>query len=215
MSKVILAFSGISYGPGQRDWRRDIDNITNNIIKPFNTDIYFCTYPSETSSELIDRYSPTKFKFIDFSGSDTRTTYKQTLELLLDVDFDLAITTRFDIRFDENFPVSKYNYDPNKINLLFKEQDWWNDHKYTCDPQCFSIFPKKFLRSMIETTQELYDRPHRQGCMDLHPFYAYITNNRIKESDINFIFNEETHSHDNKYFVFDRWSPWWPNHVGL
>jgi len=207
--KYVLAFSGISQGPVKRDWRRDYPNIKTNIIDQYNPDVYFCTYPSETTNELIDTYKPKTYNIIPFNGSDTRTTYKKTLEMLLDVDFDLAITTRFDILFSEQFPVRDYKVDPDKINLMFKEQGWWEDHKYTCDPQCFSIFPKKFLPVMIQATQLLYDYPHRQGCMDLHPFYSYIAPH-IGEDNLNFIFDEETLSHDNKYFMFDRWGLW-PN----
>ena len=213
--KVVSAFSGISYGnPGKRDWRRCVDNIERNIIKPFATDTYITTYHNDYIDDLVLRYKPKKYNLLDYVGSDTRTTYKKTLELLLDVDFDIAITTRFDIRFNEDYKPSDYNIDYDKINLLFKEQDWWNNNRYTCDPQLFCIFPKKYIIEMINTTQELYDYPHREGCMDLHPFYNYITK-KIDSSNINFIFDEESHSHDNKYYILDRWSPWWPNFAGL
>ncbi len=32
---------------------------------------------------------------------------------------------------------------------------------------------------------------------------------------LHFIYDEESHSHDNKYYLLDRWSPWWPNFAGL
>ena len=46
--KTVLAFSGISYGPGQRDWRRCIDNIKQNIrscrVKLDSCELYQAPY---------------------------------------------------------------------------------------------------------------------------------------------------------------------------
>ena len=203
--KTVLALSGISYGNfrGFRDWRGTFGNIKQNILDPINPDVYLCTYPSDTSVELMKSYNPKKALFIPYENSDARLTYKRTLELLLDVDFDLAITTRYDIKFNQNYPVYNFSFNSEKVNLAFKEKGWWEAHRYTADPQNFCIFPKKYLTTIIETIQEIYEKPHRPGHMDMHPFYSYISP-KIGEENLNLIFNDEAHSHDNKYYMFER-----------
>ena len=115
-----------------------------NVLWHF-PDVYLCTYPSDTSVELMKSYNPKKALFIPYENSDARLTYKRTLELLLDVDFDLAITTRYDIKFNQNYPVYNFSFNSEKVNLAFKEKGWWEANRYTADPQNFCIFPKKYL----------------------------------------------------------------------
>jgi hypothetical protein len=203
--KTVLAFSGISYGPGQRDWRRCIDNIKQNIIDPIGVeDVFFTTYPSETFQQLVEAYKPKKYNVLEYADSDKRTTYIKTLELLLDQDFDLAITTRFDIQFT-GIPVNEYALDFAKINLLFKEGGWWDIYRYTADPQTFCVFPKSLLPVMIETVQNIYTNPHSAHA-DMHPFYNYTARNH-GSSIMHIIHDVKTLSHCNPFFIFDRWNP--------
>lgn len=204
--KTVLALSGISYGdPGERDWRRCIDNITDNVIKPMGIqDIYMSTYPSDTLQQLIETYQPKRYNVFNYPNSDGRETYRKTLELLLDQDFDIAITTRFDILFTSG-PVSEYVWDPEKINLLFKEGGWWDIYRYTADPQTFCMFPKILLPMMIETVQAIIDKPF-SGMNDMHSFYRHASA-VYGEHDLNVIHDSRTLSHDNPYFIFDRWNP--------
>ena len=212
--KTALLINGISYGPRGRDWRRGKENLYDNIIEPLNADVYLNTYPNETTQELIDFYRPKKVQLIEFAGSDPRTTIKQGIEMLSDVDFDLAITTRFDIKW--NAPISQYNIDPTKINFLFREKGWWDESgydgykyglsymKYTSDITTFSAFPKKFIPVLAETIQEVYRTPHRYtGDTDLHPLYSYLLP-KIGEENMHIVCDQQELSHQNTQYHYDR-----------
>lgn len=202
--KVGLNLCGVSYGVRGRDWRRDYDNINKNIIQLSNPKVYITTYYNETCDELIQKYKPTKHQFIPFENSDLRTTYAKSLELLLDEDIDLIISTRYDILFNES--IDTYDINPNKFNFFFRELGWWDNHRYTADPQYFSVFPKKFLIPLIDSVYDVYKNPHRLDCPDLHPTYSRLEP-LISKENIHFIHDVETLSHDNKYVKLDR-IPW-------
>jgi len=202
--KVGLNLCGVSYGVRGRDWRRDYDNIYNNIIAVTNPKIYITTYYNETVDELKDKYKPSKHQFIGFENSDLRTTYIKSLELMIDEDIDLIISTRYDILFKDS--IDTYNIDPNKFNFLFKEKGWWDNHRYTADPQYFCVFHKKFLKPLIESVYDVYKNPHRLDCPDLHPTYSRLEP-LIGKDNINFIYDLEALSHDNAYLSLDR-IPW-------
>ena len=203
--RVAINLCGISYGERGRDWRRDYENIKQNLIGSFdNPSIYLTTYYNETQDELLEKYRPTKYSFIPYPNSDLRTTYRKSLEVILDEDVDLIVSTRFDILFRDS--ISTYNIDPDKFNFFFRERGWWDNHRYTADPQYFSVFPKKYILPLIEAVQDVYDNPHRLDCPDLHPTYSRLAP-KIGEENIHFIHDVETLSHDNEYVTLDR-IPW-------
>jgi hypothetical protein len=200
--RVAINLCGISYGDRGRDWRRGYENINKNLIYTFeNPNIYITTYHNETQEELIDKYKPKKHQLIQYSNSDLRTTYKKSLESMIEEDIDLIVSTRFDILFNDS--ISNYNIDPEKFNFFFREKGWWDNHRYTADPQYFSVFPKKYSLPLIESVQDVYEKPHRLDCPDLHPTYSRLAP-KIGEENIHFIYDVEALSHDNEYVKLDR-----------
>lgn len=189
--KIAIVFTGISYGHG-RDFKHCFNNIKHNIIKPIqssnDTSIYITTYKSEVVEELNDYYSPKKSLFLEFKDSHQVLTYKKSIEQLIDEDIDFIICTRFDIHFKKK--ISDINIDYTKFNVLFKELGhwkWWSKNKFTSDN--LFAFPKKYLSSFINVLDDIYRRPARANCNDLHHVF-YRMRKIIGKKNTHIIFNK-------------------------
>ncbi len=189
---------GISFGSRNRDWKETKDSIKKNIIECWDghsVSTYITTYDSETVSDLIEYYSPKKHQILSLDGSDQRLTYKKSLENLRDEDLDFIISTRFDIDFFN--PISKMSMDLDKFNILFNESGY---PKYVCDN--FFGFPKKHLEAFIESTQDMYDKPARAYCADLHDVKNVIEG-KIN-GHIHIVSKDEQLSNNNSFYTLKR-----------
>ena len=202
--KIGLNLVGKSYLPDEKkDWRVSIDNIIDSIINVYKdqhlVEVYICTYETETTKQLIEQYNPKKVCLLGLDTSDQRLTYIKSLKELLNEDLDIIISTRFDIFFYK--PFNELNVDFTKVNFLFREQGWWNSHKFTTDN--IFIIPKTFLPQFIESIQDAYDKPVR-GCSDLHPVYSFLLP-KIGEENVHIISNEHYLSNTNEYYTLTRY----------
>ena len=202
--RIGLLLTGISHGSKNRDWRRTIKNIQDNLIFPYTrdnnrVDVYFTTYPSETQSLLIDTVSPTACQFLKFFQSSQRTTYIKSLAMLRDEPLDFIIATRFDILFNQTLKSLRIDY--GKFNVLFREKDWW-DGGYEFATDVLYAFPAKYLEGVIKGIRNLIENPPRQ-CYDMHGTYKSVKMS-IGGENANVAIDGFYYTHDNPFFKLDR-----------
>jgi hypothetical protein len=203
MTKIGLNIVGITHNDNRHDawYKSNIkDNVINILNKHYEVNTYLTTYFfNENTEKLINHYTPTNINILDWDASNQILTYIESLKSLLNEELDIIISTRFDIFFNKK--VDELNIDFSKFNFLFKEQGWWDTHKFTTDN--FYIFPKKYLEECISCLEELYRNPPRSCCIDMHGMYNCISQ-KITHSNIHFISEEHMLSTENKFYKLTR-----------
>jgi len=210
--KLGLLFTGISYGyygisagatDGRtgtellRDYSHCFPNININLIEPFkeNNDvkIYLTSYHNDREQDIIHKYCPTLYSFIEMKNSNQILTYIKSLEQIRNQDLDFVISTRFDIHFNQK--VTDLNIDYNKFNCLFKEKGFWERLQFTTD----NLFAFKYsmLDSFINALHIIHKMPRIQT--DLHPVF-YEVQKGIGASNTHFISEIDELSHANSIY---------------
>jgi len=203
MLKIGLNIVGITHNNNLNTyWNKSNikETVINILNKKYEVKTYLTTYFfNDNTQELINHYSPKNVNILNWENSDQRLTYIESLKTLLNEDLDIIISTRFDIFFNQTFDT--LNIDFSKFNFLFKEYGWWNNYKFTTDN--LYIFPKKYLKDVIQSIEELYKNPPRECCVDMHGMYNVISP-KIKESNIHFVSEEHMLSTENKFYKLTR-----------
>lgn len=194
--KIGINIVGISGGvewftSKKRDWRYTQHYVKDNVIDCWmpqhNVVVYFTTYEhhphrpidkcvcEQTEIEVIKKfYNATDYKVLRF-GRDKAThrdTYIKSLEMWLEADVDVIISTRFDIEFFKK--LTEYDIDFTKVNFLFREGRWWDDCEFVADN--LFIIPKQYLKAFIEALKLLdsTDIGLPRDAQHLHGVYRYL-----------------------------------------
>ena len=138
------------------DYRESLLNIKNNIIEPYNCDVFFHTWENKKFKDdyksLVSDYKPVQYKIDnDIPGSHgpelgkkVIQTTKSAIDCFFDystknnISYDLIILSRFDLFFAEQLDLSKIidNYCL-KEKIVFvhetKEYVWGSDLKLSKD----------------------------------------------------------------------------------
>ena len=176
------------------DYRKTYTNQSNLIYSKFQTKYYSATYYSDIEKELLSNYNFSNISFanIDNSSSNSfikrNTIFKNTVKLILDndIDSDLVLLTRYDLRFKGGFDL--FNIDYNKINFLCGNRSG-NDSDLVDDN--FYIIPKPLLKYFYETINKA---PENVSSHLYHKLFE----------DYNFLINGWYYSHENPFYEITR-----------
>lgn len=204
--KIGVNLVGISYIENSVDWRYTKDNIFTNVISCWENDKVFTsltTYSSKTVDTLFDFYKPIKYCLLNYHMSDQRLTYIHSLMQWLNFDVDIIISTRYDIHFYNK--ISNYSIDLEKMNFLFREMGWWDEHSFVTDN--LFIFPKKYLVSVIDSLYQMVHTPYRKETTDLHSMYRNMVG-IIGKENLNILSEEHELSNENSHYKLIRKQDW-------
>jgi hypothetical protein len=185
---------------GIRNHDRCLVNIQETVIdslkRQSEVSVYATTYAHSELNKLIEMYKPKKMCVLDYANSRMQQTYISSLEQLIDEDFDLLISTRFDIRFKRDLDVT--NIPMNKVTSLFRERGY---STYT-DDNIFFI-PKSLIGSFILAIKTMIDVGGKPNGM--HNAIHYMAS-LFGEDTVNIYDGESQLGHDNKYYFLPRYS---------
>jgi hypothetical protein len=200
--KIGICLIGISFNETagiRRDFRLSSDNFNQMIRIPYEIDnevsVYVTTYHNRYEEQLLETYKPKSNLFLDMANSHQRLTYIKGLELIENEDLDVIISTRYDIDFKKIIKDLDLDYD--KFNVLFKELNTWDNHKFI-DDNLF-IFPKKYLSAVKESILKAHNGPHSRFNF-LHNIYEPLA--EIIGAD-NIKFMSEMHELSNYNTFYD------------
>jgi hypothetical protein len=159
--KIGICLIGVSFSDTgvRRDFRHSSENFNEMIRRPYEIDnevsVFVTTYHSPYEQLLLETYKTKLHQFLNIGNSHQRLTYIKGLELIENEDLDVVICTRYDINFKKIIKELDLDYD--KFNVLFKELNTWDNHKFI-DDNLF-IFPKKYLPAVKESILKAHHGP--------------------------------------------------------
>lgn len=149
--KIAVCLRGISYKKDYMhfsgricdiDYRKCIDSLFENLIKPLRVSntvhVLFVTYAgsSDDKVKIVERYLPTRFKFIRNERKQRYEMIAHQTKLLIDLandEYDCLIITRFDAFFTEQC-IDKIDF--SKINFLCRcDNSNLNDDNFIVIPR--------------------------------------------------------------------------------
>lgn len=208
MNRIIFSFYGILYGFGgrtgsSRDFRHCWPNIEKNLVNPYRekgyeTQIHFSSYffsEKEIENQFYELIKPNKVLFNTIENSDPFTSKFASFENFENEDADIIIFSRCDVHY--NKILFNENIDYSKFNFLFREKEWWDTNRFSCDN--FYIWPQKFTSSIKKAFRETYRYP-RPGYVDTHGLYNKLIP-YIGEEQTHFISEVQEISDVNSYYT--------------
>lgn len=213
--KIGFSFYGLTYGLGgkynvgtERDFRHCWPNLKRMLIDPFvsrghETEIYFSTYHF-TDQNILTEFkkivNPDKVVFTEIKDSDGFTTKGSSFINFVHNDkLDLIVFCRNDMHFRKI--IADENIDYNKFNFLFKEKEWWDNFRFTCDN--FYIFPQKMAPLVMKAMYDTYAWPRGRPYVDTHGLYLRLLN-YIPENYVHFLSDEHEISDVNSFYTLCR-----------
>lgn len=205
--RIGFFFYGIAYGPGKggdRDFHHCWPNIKNMLVDPFivqghDVKLYFSTYPfpsGDIRQEFNSLVGPNEIYYSNAEGSDAFTTKFATFNLIENADVDVVIISRIDVHYSKVIACSPYDF--SKFNFLFSEENWWYNHRFTCDN--FYMFPKSMTESVKKAMQETYCYPRGRPYVDTHGLFDKLVN-YIPVTAMNFISKTHETSDVNSFYT--------------
>lgn len=198
--KLALILFGISYAESINHWtgnlfkvdyKQSLKNYKDYIWKYFNKyniDVFFSTYQSEKSKNLLEDYKPKAYNFFphlnyikNFKRIGKNSNVIKGVELALDYSkkrnfkYDVCIVTRFDLLFQIPFEKSKLNLN------MFNNTSELERHTRICDN--FYVMPGHMLQTFHSIIKS-------HGIAGNHHYLKYKI---LKHFKINYIYNEHTH----------------------
>ena len=200
--RILINLVGLSHhdvGNGLHTYKLVYENFFKNLVNPLKenhqVDFFLSTYEMDDSSELEEIYKPIKsnYKKLQIPKSAAFDTYIESIQKLKEFDYDFYIVTRFDL--DIKIPL---NINFQKFNFLFKEKDWWDNHRCTTD--IFYAFPNLMLSGFVSSIIDCRNKNGQPGYLGLfHKLYPDLIN-YINVNNIYFIDEEkQTVQTSNKY----------------
>ena len=191
--KLALLLTGIHYkeyynhfrnGKINIDFRFYINNIKSKLIdhlaQLYNIDIFICSNKSIITDELVAKYNPVSYSFID----DNRNTKILNVYNLLNdyiinkkVNYNIIAFTRFDICFMKDFT----NIDYNKLNLvsILENNNLTDDN--------FHLYPIKYYYSFYN----IINKELPMNINNVLIFHSLLDKFR-ERFEINYLCNENT-----------------------
>ena len=198
--KLALILFGISYAECIQHWtgnnfkvdyKESLKNYKEYIWKYFNKyniDVFFSSYKSEKSQNLIKDYNPKSYHFFPplnyikkFKRAGKNSNIIKAIELTLEyskkknIRYDVCILTRFDLLFQIPFEKTALNLN------MFNNTSELEKHSRICDN--FYVMPGHML-------EKFYSIIKSYGISANHHFLKYRL---LKVFKINYIHNEHTH----------------------
>lgn len=209
--KLALILFGISYAESIQHWTGNLfkvdykESLINykkyiwEYFKNYNIDVFFSTYQSEKSKELLNDYKPKAHHFFpklsyiqNFKRIGKNSNVIKAIELTLNYSkkrrfkYDLCIVTRFDLLFQIPFEKASFNLN------MFNNTSELEKHSRICDN--FYVMPGHVLDKFFQIIKE-------QGISSNHHFLKYKLLNHFK---INYIYNEHTHISALNFYKINR-----------
>jgi hypothetical protein len=190
--KILINLVGLSHHSvnGLHSYKPVYENLFKNVVNPLReknqVDFFLQTYETPEQEDIEFIYKPiySIYNPLNPSKAAAFETYINSIKKLKEFDYDFYIVTRFDLWINEEL-----NLDYTKFNFLFKEKDWWDNHKLTTDT--FYAFPKLMLDGFINGILVCHSKNEQPGYLGLfHKLYPELIN-YIDETDIHFIDEEK------------------------
>lgn len=192
--KIGLLMAGISYGyKSDRDFRHCFPNIFKNLIEPLQefheVNCYITTYDHHLMDGLKDLYKPVSVNIIPYEGATQLSTRSSSIDSVDNEDLDFYIMTRFDVHF--NKPLSQFNLDYNKFNIVSREGNgFWEREKFVGDT--FFAWPRSLHSCVKNAFKDLNLHASRgdwrhEGKHN-HNFYIFLSPN-LGEHNIHFMYD--------------------------
>ena len=220
--KIGINLVGVSYNDGTlgryRDYRDALDAFMKNVVNQLKEEghdvvYYLFTYDSIEKENILNTYTPVKKStFLDENfnkagGGDKLSnniklisySYIKSLEELLNEDFDLVISTRYDISFNVN-PFKEFQYDFNKCNYLWKEPEFTHVPLVS---DTFIVFPHSMTQDLINSIIEMETNPPYGVGIAMHNIYTPMVN-QVGEANVKIVCDTNYASHSNPYFKLTR-----------
>lgn len=221
--KIGINLVGVSYNSGnqggrKRDFRDAKNELFEHIVNPLikqghDVKFYLYSYDNELKDEIECTYQPLiKSTFISPQlnqvGGGDKTNYNikmmslmylSSLQQLKDEDLDLVISTRYDIKFNEN-PFERYNYDFTKCNFL------WREPEYQHIPiinDVFIVFPHKMTSNFYEAIIEMETNPPHGCGVAMHNLYVPMVH-QVGEENVQWVDDDFKTAFDNDLYKLTR-----------
>jgi hypothetical protein len=209
--RIALILFGISYVESIQHWtgnlfkvdyKESLQNYKEYIwkyFKNYNIDVFFSTYQSEKSKELLNDYKPLAHHFFpslnyitNFKRIGKNSNIIKAIEITLNyskkkhIQYDLCIITRFDLLFQ--IPFEKTSLHLN----MFNNTSELETQTRICDN--FYIFPGHMLEKLFKIIKDY-------GIAGNHHFLKYKI---LKHFKINYIYNEKTNISKLHFYKINR-----------
>lgn len=209
--RILINLVGLAHhdvGNGWHSYKPVFKKLFENLVNPLSErnkiDFFLTTYNTDESENIENIYKPIKTIYRPINPNTYKSievafnTYETSILKLKELDYDFYIVTRFDLWIG-----TPLNLNFNKFNFLFKEKDWWDNHKCTTD--VFYGFPKKMLEDFISAIKDCRDKNGQPGYLGLfHKLYPELLN-YINENDIHFIDDEKQTVQISKKYTLSRY----------
>lgn len=176
------------------DYRETYHNQFSMLYSKFQTKYYSATYYSDIKNELMDDYNFVSVTFANIDNTESNPIvkrnriFKNTIKLILDdkTNWDLAILTRYDLRFKDGF--YSLNIDFNKVNFLCGAK--WGDDVDLVDDNIYAI-PKPILKDFYEKIDKIPEN------VSSHQYHKWF-------DEHNFMIQGSWYSHENPFYEIVR-----------
>jgi hypothetical protein len=206
--RIGFSFFGSIYGKAgksnQKDYRHCWPNLKKMLIDPYvdkghEAVIMFSTYRLEDKAMEDEFYETTKVNkvaYSEYEGSTAfRTKHAAFANFEDDDSLDIIIFTRSDLHFRKIMINENIKYD--KINFLFPEKGWFDEHAFTCDN--FYVFPQRASKTMRYAMEDTFRWP-RPATVDTHALVRKL-DNYLDRSNFHLISREPEISDVNSFYT--------------
>jgi hypothetical protein len=154
------------------DFMACYDNIWESLITPLRrkhkVDIYLSTYISSKFGEILNLTQPVKYHLNNLEKDNQISTVRNGLQLIENCDFVIVI--RFDLLFLKM--IEDFNLDFDKINFLWKEQDYWQIYNHVGD--LMFAYPYEYNKNFINVCNRIEKGENLPHAMDFHFIYKCL-----------------------------------------
>ena len=223
---IALNIAGVSYNDGTRggryrNYETALDSMYEFVINPLRAEghtltTHLCTYPSEKSAKLQRDYDATTYTelwsedipYNQLGGGDrvdgrwkaiSKTFYDSLTAIESLSNYDVVISTRFDIKFHQN-PFKVYQFDWTKCNFL------WRESEYVHLPivnDTFIVFPHHMIAHMKQAIHIMETNPPNGVSIGMHNLYLSLAQ-VISPNEIQWVCDEFVTSIDNILYTLTR-----------